>query len=415
MIDNYKKRKHRRIWTFSELYYPEETSTGYFMTKISEKLSFNFNSFAICSQPTYSFRGIKSPRNEIYNGVNILRVFSTTFNKDKPLSKLINILSFSVSAFITGIKHIKKGDSIFVVTNPPLLPFIVMIISRLSGAKYILRIDDVYPDILIVANKLKKNGLIANIFNKLNRLLYKNAFSIIVLGRDMKNLIISKEQTTKNKIKIITNWGETDNISPNISLGNKFRNKLGLQHKFVLLWAGNMGIPHGIEDIFNIVQLLNNNKKVHFLFIGSGVKKNWLMKNISNSNLSNCTFLDPMPRSKQEMFLNSCDIVLSSLIEGMEGVSVPSRMYNIFSAGKPILGIGDNRAELAFLLKEYQIGWNLIPGDISSAKEIIENLIFNKKQLVDMGLRAHQIASDKYSQKYVLNEYNKYFNALINN
>ena len=287
-----------------------------------------------------------------------------------------------------------------------------MIISRLSGAKYILRIDDVYPDILIVANKLKKNGLIANIFNKLNRLLYKNAFSIIVLGRDMKNLIISKEQTTKNKIKIITNWGETDNISPNISLGNKFRNKLGLQHKFVLLWAGNMGIPHGIEDIFNIVQLLNNNKEVHFLFIGSGVKKEWLMNNVNKIKLSNCTFLDPMPRSSQEKFLNSCDIVLSSLIPGMEGVSVPSRMYNIFSAGKPIFAIGDSNAEIAYVIDEYKLGWNILPGDISNGINIIKNISLNKKQLVNMGKRARKVAINKFSQRYVLKEYLTYFNNL---
>ncbi|SVE47924.1 uncharacterized protein METZ01_LOCUS500778, partial [marine metagenome] len=78
MYRNTYKGKYSRIWTISELYYPEETSTGHFMTKITEILSTKMKTYVICSQPTYSSRGKKAPRNEYHNGVDIIRVSSTT-------------------------------------------------------------------------------------------------------------------------------------------------------------------------------------------------------------------------------------------------------------------------------------------------------------------------------------------------
>lgn len=415
MVNNTESKERHRIWTLSELYYPEETSTGYYMTKITETLTSKFNTFAICSQPTYLSRGIKAPRNEIHNGVNILRVPSTTFNRNNTFLKFINMLTFSISTLIIGILKIRKNDIIFVVTNPPSLPFIAMIICKIKGANYVLRIDDVYPEILVVAKKLNKDSFINFIFNYLNRVLYINALSIIVLGRDMKDLVIKKENSTKEKIKIITNWGETDNIVPNSTLGDKFREELGLKNKFVLLWAGNMGIPHGIEDIFHAAKKLKMIKEIHFLFIGHGIKKDWLVSQVETNNMKNFTFLNPMPRSDQEKFLNGCDVVLSSLIPGMEGVSVPSRIYNVFSAGKPILGIGDRNTELAHVINEYNLGWNALPNDVKSVVKIIKKAASEKGKLIEMGTRARMISIKIFSQNYILKVYLNYFIYLIKN
>ena len=157
--------KEIRIWTLSELYFPEETSTGHFMTKITERLSSNFDTNVICAQPTYSMRGITTSKNETYNNVKIRRVFSTTFNKDIFFLKLLNILTFGVSTLLKGLIQIKRNDVIFVVTNPPFLPIIALIISKIKRARYILRIDDVYPDILVVANKISEHGIFFHFFS----------------------------------------------------------------------------------------------------------------------------------------------------------------------------------------------------------------------------------------------------------
>ena len=87
---NQKRRQERRIWILSELYYPELTSTGYFLTGIAEGLAEGFDVSVLCGQPSYAARGVRAPVREIHQGVDVHRCWSTTLEKDRPVFKIIN-------------------------------------------------------------------------------------------------------------------------------------------------------------------------------------------------------------------------------------------------------------------------------------------------------------------------------------
>ena len=142
MTESFENRKKSVLWVISELYYPEETSTGYYLTRIAEGLADDFEVKVICGQPNYSGRGIRAPKHEIHRNVEIFRAFGTTFNKNVITFKLINMLTLSIAIFFKAIFHFKKGDQILVVTTPPSLPFITAFASLLRGGKYILLIHD---------------------------------------------------------------------------------------------------------------------------------------------------------------------------------------------------------------------------------------------------------------------------------
>jgi len=82
----------QRLWVVSELYYPEQTSTGYFLTCIAEGLAPDFDVRVICGQPTYSERGHNAPRREIRNGTIIHRMRATHFDKDRLFLRFINLI-----------------------------------------------------------------------------------------------------------------------------------------------------------------------------------------------------------------------------------------------------------------------------------------------------------------------------------
>src|SRR5215471_21726608 len=92
----------QRLWVVSELYYPEETSTGYLLTKIAEGLAQHFPVYVLCSQPTYAVRGVRAPYREKHHGVHIQRCWATTLNKDNVLFRLINLVPISVSIFVSA-------------------------------------------------------------------------------------------------------------------------------------------------------------------------------------------------------------------------------------------------------------------------------------------------------------------------
>ncbi len=402
----------KRLLVFSELYYPEETSTGYFMTKIAEGLSADLSVMAICAQPSYSMRGTRASVRETHKGVSIRRYPSTTFDKDRLALRLLNIFSICFSCFFWAIRSMRSSDLVLVVTNPPLLPFIIWLVSKLRGAKFVLRIDDVYPDMLNVTGMLDKASFVYRAIDKLNSYLYRDAVHIVVLGRDMRSRVLKKMgQQHHNRIHIIPNWAETDQISPCPRENNPLLRELQL-NKFVVQYAGNMGYPHDIESLVEAAKVLSKNPKIHFLFIGSGVKRGWLEEQIKINSLNNITLLDPRPRVEQNTFLNACDVAVSALVKGMSGISVPSRMYNIMAAGKPVVAIGDEDSELGFIIREERVGWIAPPGKVRAFVSAVLEAESDSERLVAVGERARLLVEKEYSREHVISLYRSLFSKM---
>lgn len=262
-----------KVWVVSELYYPEETSTGYFLTGIAEGLAGQFPVNVLCSQPTYAKRGTRAPAVEQHNGVNIRRCFGTTLNKDVLAFRLINLLAISVSIFFNALLRIRKNDAVLVVTNPPLLPFAVNFACRLRGAECLLLIHDIYPEVLVAAEITNTASFITRAISRMNRRLYRSADRIIVLGRDMADLVQRKLGNHDSKVVVIHNWADLDLVTPRSRADNALLNSLKIKDKFVLQYMGNMGRTHGLETLGEAALKLAGGENIHFLFIGSGAKK----------------------------------------------------------------------------------------------------------------------------------------------
>src|SRR3546814_8351547 len=97
----------RRLWVVSELYYPEQTSTGYFLTEIAEGLAADFDVRAVCGQPTYSSAGIVAPQRAVRNGVSIYRMRGTRFPTDRLFLRLLNVVTLSLATFWFLLCHVR--------------------------------------------------------------------------------------------------------------------------------------------------------------------------------------------------------------------------------------------------------------------------------------------------------------------
>lgn len=402
----------KNLWVITELYYPENNQTGYYMTGIAEGLTEKFNVRVICGQPNYAAKGTLAPGREIYKNVEIFRVWSTTLNKDVILFRLINMLTIGFSIFFKILANVKKNEEILVVSAPPTLPFIAALAAKLHGAKYNLIIQDKYPETLIAVGKMSPKSLSVKILNRLNIWLYLGANKIIVVGRDMKQLVLSQIQafTTEEtpKVEVIQNWASLEEIEPLPRDCNELLEELKISDKFVFLYAGNMGYPQDIESIVKCAEKLRTDERFHFLFIGSGVKKKWLEREVSEKNLSNITVLPTRPRNEQKMFLNACDVGLVPLIKKMRGVAMPSRTYNLLAAGKPILALTENESEVAKVLEDDQVGWFVSPEDPEALCQMITKIFEHRQNLKEMGLRARRVAQVKYSAEAAVEKYNKF-------
>lgn len=386
----------------SELYYPEDSATGYYITRTAEALAPQCRVEVLSAQPTYRARGTRAPADEIVNNVHIHRCAATTFNKDVLFFRFLNILTISISLFFNAVLKIRRNDVVLVVTNPPTLPFVALFACALRGAKVVLRIEDVYPEAMIAAGILRKRSMTVKVIDRFHRYLYRKVDHILVLGRDMRRLVEGKVRGRSEAISVVTHWADTDQIKPLGRRGNALLGRLGLSDKFVIQYSGNMGRTHDLEILIECARTLQENPTVHFLFIGSGAKEPWLRKEAREQGLKNVTILPPQPRSTLAESLNACDVAVISFVEGMSGVSVPSRMYNILGAGKPIIAVADRDSELVQVVEEAQIGWYVHPGDRGHAVHVIQEAVAGGEALLSaMARRARALVEREYTQTQI--------------
>ena len=389
----------RTLWILTELYYPEQTSTGYLLTKTAEGLAKQFKVKVITGPSTNFYIREPAPSRETRNGVEIFRCWGTSLNKDVFYGRIINILTRTCSILARGLLQCRGKDIVLVVTHPPTLPFAALLIKWVKRTPFVLLIHDVYPEVLVASGFCSPRSAAVELARIATQFLYKSALAIVSIGRDMTELALTKLPPKDRRINLIPNWAENEIVQPAPRQRNRILNELQLSDRFVILYAGNIGRTHGIEYLVEAAASLINDASIHFLVVGLGAKKHWLEQSITARELGNISLMRPVPRSELTVVLNAANVALISFVPGMAGVSVPSRMYNQMAAGKAIIAMADENSELAQVVREENIGWVLAPGDVQGLIKAIQEAIANPDKVIEMGIRAHQAATTKYTFK----------------
>ena len=400
-----------KIIIISELYYPEQNATGHILTGIAEGLAEKDSVNVLCAQPCYNQRGIEAPKWEEHNGVAIRRCWSTTCDPRKIWGRLMNFASTSLSIGWRALFSIKRDDKVLVVTNPPLLPFLIRLVCRLKGAKFVLLVHDVYPDVFVPLGLMQSSHPFYRMLSQANGKLYASADRVVVLGRDMARLVAGKSMGLAQVI-VISNWGDTDEIIPMSKAENALLQKLNLTDKFVVHYSGNHGRTHDLLSIIEAAKLLEEERDVHFLFIGEGSGKAEVVARAGKLELENVTFCTFVDRAELNSSLNAADVSVLAFKKGMAGISVPSRLYNLMAAGKPILGVVDNNSEVADVICEAKLGVAVSP---ESPRDLAEQIISLKNEgelRVKMAENSRSEAVSKYSYDVTKQQYRKLFDSL---
>ena len=396
----------------SELYYPEQNATGFFLTGIAEGLVNGPQSVSVlCAQPSYNQRGVKAPKTELHHGVDIRRCWSTTCDPKQIWGRLLNFATTSLSVGWRALFSIKRGDKVLVVTNPPLLPFFVRVVCWLKGAKFVLLIHDVYPDVFVPLGLMKSSHPLYRMLSWVNGKLYASADRVVALGRDMERLVEEKSQGGAH-VSVIPNWGDVNVITPMPKTENALLQKLNLTDKFVVHYSGNHGRTHDLLSIIEAAKLLEDERDVHFLFIGEGSGKAEVVARAAELELENVTFCTFVDRAELNTSLNAADVSVLAFKKGMAGISVPSRLYNLMAAGKPILGVVDNNSEVADVIREAKLGVAVSPESPRNLAEQILSLRNDGDLRVKMAENSRNEAVSKYSYDVTKQQYRDLFDSL---
>ncbi|MGC4231865.1 MAG: glycosyltransferase family 4 protein [Niabella sp.] len=396
--------KKERIWVVSEVFYPDtDIATANIATEIALKFRENFEVHVICGPQDYE-RKNSSVNGDELEDIHIHRWKFFNYNKNHKIKRLIRVIGISLGLFFYGFK-IKKTDKAFVISNPAFITPFFGFLKWLKGFEYILLMHDVFPENLIVGGYIKET----NICYRLTRALFVRSRvatdKIIVIGRDMKALLLQHfPRHRENDIRIIPNWADTDAVFPIDRQEHKILEELQLQNKLIILFAGNHGILQNLLAFLKIVEQTNN-PSIHYVFAGGGATKSELENYAAAHNMSNVSFLPPFQRSENNSILNSCHIGLVSLTDSLYGVGVPSKSYNILSAGKPILFLGNTQTEIAQFVTENNLGWAFEYKHSRAVIDFLNTLTIDcLPDIMAKGAKGRELVKDYYTKEEVLEQ-----------
>ena len=404
-----KNSNKKKLWIVSELFYPDQTSTSYILSMIANTFVDKYDVHVITDSSLYQTN--KNNSNSYFkvdDNITICRVSIRNFDKNKLSQRIFKLILLTLKFAKILWQNARKGDKVLVVTNPAPFLLFASLLKKIRKFDFFILVHDVFPENTIPAKLIKNKKsfafrILSSVFNRA----YSNADYLIVLGRDMKEIVQNKIKPYHSKaiISIVENWGDINTIFSNKILPEMIRNRH--ENNFVTIqYAGNIGRVQGLHSF---IQNLNStiNKKIIFDLWGDGAVKNELEELVRDYKLQErVNFCGIYSRDEHNLILNSTDLALVTLSSGMYGLGVPSKTYNILAAGKPVLYIGDLKSEIALLIIEENIGFCFDADDTKGLLEFLDNIsLRNIEVFKEMGLRARNVAELKYSEEIILSKY----------
>jgi glycosyltransferase involved in cell wall biosynthesis len=400
-----------KICLISEYFYPDNTGgTGTVLSHLARYLKDHYADLeidVITSKNLYRGEAVKLPRQENWDGIRIFRLHTPKSNRPSTALRLVAGLVFTAATFGKLLRS-RRYDVVFLVTNPPTLPMAVRAYGKLRRTPYVYLIHDLYPDVAVSLQVLRKESRIARVFAAMQRKWLHGAHHVIVLGRCMRDYLAEQYQLPIDQTEVITNWADADSIHA-LSKETGFRRKNKIDG-FVVLYAGNFGQYQNFDGILQAAKvLLEENSPVTFVFVGDGARKTKIADWIEKEKLSNVRMLPFVPREEFSDMLASADVSLVTLEPGAEGLGVPSKFYNILASGRATLALMSPECEVARVLKEAHCGVTLHQDDAAGLVETIKRLMNFPQELEQMNANARRVFEQKYTLPHVAEQFYKVF------
>jgi colanic acid biosynthesis glycosyl transferase WcaI len=345
-----------KVVIVSQHYPPDLGTTAAIMSKISEHLAAEGPVLVLSGWPGSATNEPASSTRPV-----VVEIRNQLAAKGALIKRAAAETSFTIRAFLTALRTLRRGDVALTVTAPFMLPYAVVVAAKLKRAQSALIMHDLYPDVLVMAGILKPSSIAAKAMRAANALMFRALNAIVIIGRDTERLLLRSGAWPRDKIIFIPNWATLSPGVRPVRSDNRYRR--GRPARFVVGLSGNLGFTHDPLIVFEAARLLSDDPDIHFLLSGWGRGFDRLKEMQSEARLANVTLIDRVEDDCLEELLAAANVCLIPYRKDVAGVSVPSRFYNLLAVGRPVILVSEPDAEAALTVREYDVGWVTPPGD----------------------------------------------------
>ncbi|NJL07689.1 MAG: glycosyltransferase family 4 protein [Methylacidiphilales bacterium] len=361
-----------RLIFINRFFHPDHSATSQIVSDLAFALARDGREVVIVtSRLRYEDPADVLPARETINGVRIRRVATTGFGRNGLVGRAVDYVSFYIAALGVLVREVRRGDIVIAKTDPPLISIVAAMVAKAKGARLVNWLQDLYPEVASELGLKTFAGWRGAPLRALRTWSLRAAAANVAIGERMAARLRSLGVAPET-IQVIANWCDDAAIEPIDHADNPLRQEWQLADRFVVGYSGNLGRAHEFETILGAARELAGEPDVVFLVIGGGHGVERFRR--ATADLANVVFKPYQPRDRLTQSLGVSDVHWVSLRPEVEGLIVPSKVYGILAAGRPILAVCDRDGEVARLVERHDCGAHIDIGDSEGLSQVIRHL-----------------------------------------
>jgi colanic acid biosynthesis glycosyl transferase WcaI len=405
---------------------PDVAPTGSVMTRIAHELiDRGHRLHVVTALPWYQRHAIEPGwegglvRTEHTEWGRISRVNPFPTDKRNIPARAVAFGGFTALATLVGLATPIRPDGVLAMSPPLTLGPAGAAVALGRRVPLVFNIQDVFPDVAVELGLLTGARTIAAA-RWLERRSYRRSDAVTVLSEDLADNVrikitqgLSAERARRQaaKVRVIPNFVDTEHIVPS-GTDNDYRREHGLIGRQVVMYAGNVGLSQSLDLVIAAARaFLETRPEVMFVINGGGAARPTL--EAEAAGLSNLRFVDMAPIERLPEVLAAADVHVVPLRTGLARSSVPSKMYSILAAGRPILASVDEGTEVSRTVEQASAGVAVAPDDPEAFIDALGRMLDDADGRRRMGEAARRFVVDWASPAAVAAAYEELFAELI--
>ena len=306
-------------------------------------------------------------QHETVDGIQVHRVCTYTSPNKGFLRRTLGYASYMFAASLASLR-LPRPD-VLVATSPQFFCACAgFLASKLLRRPWIFELRDIWPESLVAVGAIR-NKAIMQFLERIELLLYEDADAVVALTDSFKQNLLSRG-VLGSKIHVVTNgiyprsWRTRDQSS---------RNELGLDSKFIVSYVGTHGMAHNLETILEAASLLQGDRDIQFITVGTGAEYEKLLNIKKEKSLDNVSMVGQVPRERAKMYLEASDVSVVILRKAeLFKTVIPSKMFEAMALRNPIILAVEGEAKR--IVEEARAGLCIEPENAEQLAEAVLRL-----------------------------------------
>jgi glycosyltransferase involved in cell wall biosynthesis len=387
--------RRQRLLVLNQYYWPGVEATANLLTELCEALAESHDVRVI----TGASKGL--PTRQIRNGVEIVRVRSTTLDRSRLHRRATNYLTYVVGVFWKAMLS-GRPDLVVCMTDPPFIGAIARVIAARFRRPLLVIAQDVFPEIAVKLGRLR-NPVVIRALRLLVDSSLRSADRVVAIGETMKHRLEEKGVRSE-RIRVIPNWCDVTSVVPS-PRDNPWAREHRLVRRFVVMHSGNVGHAQDLDTLIRACTFLRDLDNLAVRIIGGGARREELTLLARRLGADQVRFMHWQPYELRSLSLSTADIHVVGLARGLAGYVVPSRLYGILAAARPVIAAAEPESETAQLVARIGCGVVVPPGNPFSLARAIRAAYDGEYDLAEMGRRARKFAEAEGDRPIAIRRY----------